>query len=246
MSVETRKDLEGRRALVTGATSGIGRAAALQLARDGAEVIVHGRDAHRGAEVVSEIEAIGGRARFIAADLNDPVDLRRLGDEVGAIDVLVNNAGISWFGPTADLDLDTFDRMFAANVRAPYFLVAAIAPRMAANGGGSIINVGSMAGVIGMPGGAAYGGTKGTLSAMTRSWATEFSPTGVRVNTVASGPVYTGIQPREHTAAVGATTILDRAAEPEEIADVIAFLASPRSSYITGATIAADGGRSAV
>jgi NAD(P)-dependent dehydrogenase (short-subunit alcohol dehydrogenase family) len=243
---EEAKDLAGKIALVTGATSGIGRAAALQLSREGAEVIVHGRDPQRGAETVNEIEAAGGKARFIAADLNDPIELRRLGDEVGEIDVLVNNAGTSWFGATADLDVDTFDRMFAANVRAPYFLVASIAPAMAANGGGSIINVGSMAGEVGMPGGAAYGGTKGMLSAMTRSWAVEFSPRGVRINTVAAGPAFTGISPRERTAALGATTILDRAAEPEEIAEVIAFLASPRSSYITGATIAADGGRTAV
>ena len=245
MTTEPR-DLSGQTALVTGATSGIGRAVARALAHDGAEVLVHGRDADRGAQVVDEIEGDGGRARSISADLNQPVDLRRLADEAGDVDVLVNNAGVSWFGPTAELDFDTFDWLFAANVRAPYFLVAAIAPKMAARGAGSIVNVGSMAGEIGMPGGAAYGATKATLDAMTRAWAAEFSPSGVRINTVASGPVYTGIQPREQTAAVGATTLLDRAAEPEEIAGLIAFLASPRGSYITGATIAADGGRTAV
>src|ERR1700744_6083838 len=125
-------DLTGRVALVTGATSGIGRAVALQLARDGAEVIIHGRDAGRGAETVDEIVAGGGRARFIAADLNDPVQLRRLADEIGTVDVLVNNAGTSWFGDTADLDLDPCDRMLTANVRAPYFMVAGLAPGMAA------------------------------------------------------------------------------------------------------------------
>jgi NAD(P)-dependent dehydrogenase (short-subunit alcohol dehydrogenase family) len=97
-----------------------------------------------------------------------------------------------------------------------------------------------------MPGGAAYGGTKGALDAMTRAWAAEFSPAGVRVNTVASGPVYTAIQSDETTDAVGATTIMPRAAQPSEIASVIAFLASPQASYVTGAIFAADGGRSAI
>ena len=240
------QDLSGHTALVTGATSGIGRAVALRLAADGAEVLVHGRDAERGAQTVGEIQANGGQARSISADINQPVDLRRLADEAGDVDVLVNNAGMAWFGPTTELDLDTFDQLFAANVRAPYFLVAAIAPKMAARGAGSIVNVGSMAGEVGMVGGAAYGATKASLDAMTRSWAAEFSPSGVRINTVASGPVYTAIQSRETTDAVGATTLLDRAAEPEEIAELIAFLASPRASYVTGATIAADGGRTAV
>jgi NAD(P)-dependent dehydrogenase (short-subunit alcohol dehydrogenase family) len=140
----------------------------------------------------------------------------------------------------------TFDRLFAANVRAPYFLVGALAPKMAARGSGTIINVGSMAGHIGMPGGAAYGATKAALAAMTRSWAAEFSPAGVRVNTVAAGPVYTAIQKPERTEAVGATTIMARAAQPAEIANVIVFLASPKASYITGAVFAADGGRTAI
>jgi NAD(P)-dependent dehydrogenase (short-subunit alcohol dehydrogenase family) len=169
-----------------------------------------------------------------------------LAEQVSPVDVLVNNAGISWFGPTADLDVATFDRLLAANVRAPYFLVAALAPKMAARGRGSIINIGSMAGHVGMPGGAAYGATKAALAAMTRSWAAEFSPAGIRVNTIAAGPVYTPIQSPEQAEAVGATTIMARVAQPDEIANVIVFLASPDASYITGAVVAADGGRTAI
>jgi NAD(P)-dependent dehydrogenase (short-subunit alcohol dehydrogenase family) len=244
--MDEQRDLEGVSALVTGASSGIGRAAAEDLARHGAEVIVHGRDAGRGSAVVDHITAEGGKARFVAADLSDVAQLDDLAGQAGGVDVLVNNAGISWFGPTADLDVTTFDRLFAANVRAPYFLVAALAPKMAARGSGSIINVGSQASQIGMPGGAAYGATKGALASMTRSWAAEFSPAGVRVNTVVSGPVYTPIQSAEQSEAVGATTIMARAAQPDEIASVIVFLASPKASYITGAVIAADGGRTAI
>jgi NAD(P)-dependent dehydrogenase (short-subunit alcohol dehydrogenase family) len=244
--MDEQRDLEGLSALVTGATSGIGKAAAEELGRRGAEVIVHGRDIARGATVVETITNEGGKARFAAADLSDLAQLGDLVEQAGAVDVLVNNAGISWYGPTADLDVATFGRLFDANVRAPYFLVAALAPQMAARGSGSIINIGSQAGQIGMAWNAAYSATKGALHSMTRSWAAEFSPAGVRVNAVAAGPVYTPIQPREAAEAVGAGTIMGRVAQPDEIASVIAFLASPKASYITGAVVAADGGRTAI
>ena len=237
---------EIRTALVTGATSGIGRAAALRLARDGFKVLVHGRDAARGAAVVKEIEDAGGRAEFVAADLADVAAVEQLAVAAGPVDVLVNNAGFSWFGPTADLAPDTYDALFDANVRSAYYLTAAIAPRMAERGRGVVINLGSMAGQIGLVGGAAYGATKAALASLTRSWAAEYSPRGVRINTIAPGPVYTGGSSRESLTARGKTTLLARTAEAEEIGDVIAFLASPAAGYITGAVIPVDGGRTAI
>lgn len=247
MSTMTHNGFEGQRALVTGATSGIGRAVALQLAREGAEVLVHGRDAARGAATVDEITSAGGKARFVAADLGDAADVERLAGEVGDVDILVNNAGVALFGPTGEFDVSAFDTMFASNVRAPFFLVAALAPGMAARGRGSVISISSMAGGVGLVGGAAYGATKASLEAMTRAWAVEYSASGVRVNAIAPGPVYTPTPSGpEFITALGETTPMHRASQPEEIAEVVAFLASGRASYITGTTVAADGGRRAI
>jgi NAD(P)-dependent dehydrogenase (short-subunit alcohol dehydrogenase family) len=241
-------DLKNQRALVTGATSGIGRAAALRLAEAGAEVIVTGRDVRRGAETVAAIEAEGGTARFIAIDLNDLASLERLVDEAGDVDILVNNAGTYAFAPTHETDADTFDQTFAINVRAPYFLTAAIAPKMAARGGGSIVNVGTMVAHFGMPGASAYGASKAAITSLTQTWAAEYGPHGVRVNTVSAGPTRTegtsGMG--DDLEGLGQTTPLGRTASPEEIAEAIVFLASPRSSYVNGAVLAADGGRTAV
>jgi NAD(P)-dependent dehydrogenase (short-subunit alcohol dehydrogenase family) len=246
MSAAQDSNLEGQKALVTGATSGIGKAIALRLGLDGAEVIVHGRDAKRGAEVVDAISTMGGTARFEAADLGDAEDVRRVAALVEAVDVLVNNGGFSAWAPTADFEVETFDAMFAANVRAAFLLVGAFAPGMATRGEGSIINVSSMAAQVGLAGGAAYSATKASLSAMTRAWAAEYSPSGVRVNAIAPGPVYTEGSQDDLITALGMTTLVDRAAQPEEIAEVVSFLASPRASYVTGAIVAADGGRTAI
>jgi NAD(P)-dependent dehydrogenase (short-subunit alcohol dehydrogenase family) len=240
------RPLLGRRALVTGATAGIGAAIATALGRDGAEVLVLGRDAERGAGIVTSVRDAGGQAEFVQADLGDPERLAELADEVGDIDILVNNAGYSIWGATPELEIHDFDAMFAANVRAPYYLVAALAPGMASRGRGSIINIGSMSGTVGLAGGAAYGATKAAIAALTRSWAAEYSASGVRVNTVAPGPVNTRPEARDLFDALGATTAAKRAADPAEIAEFVAFLASDKASYITGATLAADGGRTAI
>ncbi|EPD68741.1 MULTISPECIES: SDR family NAD(P)-dependent oxidoreductase [Streptomyces] len=242
-------ELSNKRALVTGGTGGIGSETARLLAAEGAEVIVSGRDAGRGAATVRSITDAGGRARFLAADLTDLDSLRRLAEAAGDVDVLVNNAAIFPGAPTVDQDVDTFDTALAANIRAPYFLTAALAPAMIAKGAGSIVNVSTMAARIGVPGLSLYSATKAALESLTRTWAVEFSPAGVRVNTVAPGPTRTdmvlGTVGEEGAEQFAKTTILGRLATPREIAEVILFLATERSAYLTGATIAADAGRTA-
>jgi len=246
MTTIQKRDLNGLKALVTGATSGLGRAIAFQLARDGTDETVHGRDATRGVQTVEEIELQGGTAHFVEADLADAASIARLAKEVGDTDILVNNAGLAVWGPAETFEMASFDAMFAANVRAAFLLVAGFAPSMVARGTGSIINISSMAGRLGLAGGAAYGASKAALASLTQAWAAEYSPRGVRVNAVAPGPIYTRPEARELFDAIGATTAMKRAADPAEIAEVVAFLASPRASYMTGAIVAVDGGRTAI
>ena len=237
------RDLEGKVALVTGATSGIGQATAVQLAAQGATVIVHGRDVTRGVAVVAEIENRGGSARFVGVELGEPAEALRLAREAGDVDILVNNAGVPWFGPSERLAANTLDQLFAANVQAPYLLVSVLAPKMVARGDGVIINLASRAGTVGQPNTAAYGATKAALASLARSWAAEYGPAGVRVNAISPGPVYTNAADREVFDSLGETTVLGRAGQPQEVAEVIGFLASPRASYITGTNVAVDGGR---
>jgi len=178
--------LQGRTALITGATSNIGRAIAVAFAAEGAHVIVSGRDAQRAAAVLDEIAAAGGRAQFVAADLDGSADAsRRLAVQAtdalgGAIDVLVNNAGIFPGATTAATDERSFDEVYAVNVKAPFFLTAVVAPQMAARGDGAIINLGSWVARLGIPVGALYASTKGAMETLTRAWAAEFGPVGVR------------------------------------------------------------------
>ncbi|MER6210941.1 SDR family oxidoreductase [Streptomyces sp. NPDC001642] len=243
--MSTRTALKGRTALVTGATSGIGRAVARSLAGQGATVVLHGRDQERGEAVVKEITAEGGAARFVAADLTDADDTLRLAAEAGAVDILVSNAGLYEFAPTAATDAASFDRHVAVNTRAPFLLVGALAPGMAERGHGSIVIVGSSAARQPAPVGAAYGASKAAVEILTRYWATEFGASGVRVNTVSPGPVRTeGTQAMlgEHIAVLDSTNARGRAGDPEEIAEIVSFLAGPASSYVNGAVLFADGG----
>ncbi|MHA3700872.1 SDR family NAD(P)-dependent oxidoreductase [Jatrophihabitans sp. YIM 134969] len=243
--MSTHTTLHGQTALVTGATAGIGRATALELAGLGADVVVHGRDVARGTDVVDEITALGSAGRFVAADLTDADDVARLAAAAGTVDILVNSAGVYAFTATPDTDVASFDRQFAINTRAPFLLVAAIAPRMAERGHGSIITISSTAATSPAPIGAAYGGSKAALELLTRSWATEFAPHGVRVNAVSPGPVRTAgtvAMLGEHVEMLGRGNLRGRVGEPEEIAQIVGFLASPASSYVNGSILVADGG----
>ncbi|MFF5075494.1 SDR family NAD(P)-dependent oxidoreductase [Actinoplanes sp. NPDC000266] len=238
-------ELTGKTALITGSTTGIGRAAAIALAARGASVVVTGRDAQRGAEVVEKIQADGGTAHFVAADLTDQEDVARLAREAGDVDVLVNNAAAASFGPSADITTAQYDAMLDGNLRAVYVLTAALAPRMAERGSGSVINVSSGAALMGDFYNAVYAATKGAVNSLTRAWAAEYGPAGVRVNAVAPGPVYTGA-PVEWLDKYIPLIPLRRVARPEDVAEVIAFLAGPGGSYVNGTVIPVDGGLTAV
>jgi NAD(P)-dependent dehydrogenase (short-subunit alcohol dehydrogenase family) len=246
-------DLIGSTALITGGNSGIGRAAARSLARLGAHVVISGRDPARGEQVVAAIRGDGGRADFVPLDLGDEVSARQLARRAtelggGHVDILVNNAGVFPFGPTDEASEADFDRVFAVNVKAPFFLVAELAPAMAKRGHGSIVNVTTMVAEFGAAEMALYGSSKAALVLLTKSWAAEYGPAGVRVNAVSPGPTRT-----EGTAAMG--DALDQLASaapsgrpglPDEIAAAITYLASDAASFVHGAVLPVDGGRIAV
>ncbi len=240
-------------ALITGGTSGIGRATANKLAQLGIHVVVVGRNVERGEKTVAEIRATGGKADFISSDLRDASSAREVARRAvelgsGHVDILINNAGVYPFGPTHEMTEEMFDRVYSLNVKAPYFLVAELAPLMAKNGKGAIVNLSTMVADYGAPGMSLYGSTKAAIKLLTKAWTAEYGPRGIRINTVTPGPSRT-----EGTDAMGegleqlaAEAPAGRPATAEEIAEAIVFLATDRSSFIYGANLAVDGGRTAI
>jgi NAD(P)-dependent dehydrogenase (short-subunit alcohol dehydrogenase family) len=249
--------LQDKTALVTGASRGIGRATALALAKAGAHVLVHYRDnAQEAASVVAAIQAENGRADAVPADLGTPDGAALLAKEVRSIvgdrlDVLVLNAGISKSALIADYTLEDFDSLFATNVRGPFFLVQQLVPVLGE--GSSVIVISSFGArmVLGeasleSPSILAYASTKGALETLVKNWAAILGPSGIRVNAVAPGVIETGMSNLTKTEAGREMTLgmqaLKRLGKPEDVADVVAFVASDAARWITGASIPVDGG----
>ena len=241
--------MNGRTALVTGSTDGIGVAIARTLAAEGAQVIVSGRNAERGEQVVQSILDGGGVARFAGADLRSGDGVRALAAAAGPVDILVNNAAMLLAPqPTADVPEEIIDQALTTNVKAVFLLTGLLAPAMADRGTGAIVNVGSINGLVGMAHSALYSATKATIHSLTKSWAAEYGPSGVRVNTIAPGPTITPILAAhaDRIQRIIARAPSQRPSTPEQIAAAVAFLVSDNAANIHGATLSVDGGLSAV
>jgi len=250
--MSARYDMKGKVVVVTGASRGIGREIALGFARAGASLALASRKAGPLEAVAAEARALGARAEAIPTHVGKPDEARRLIGEAaarfGRIDVLVNNAATNpAFGPTVMVDESIWDKIFEVNVRGPFVLCRAANERMLAQGGGSIVNVVSVAGIRPMPGLGAYGVSKAALLHLTRTLAREWAP-AIRVNAVAPGLVDTDFSKAILTdPGIRAEALRDvpmaREAKPAEIVDAVLFLADDSSRYVTGEVIVVDGGK---
>jgi NAD(P)-dependent dehydrogenase (short-subunit alcohol dehydrogenase family) len=245
------RDLHPRTALVTGSTSGIGRAIAEAFAAEGAHVVVSGRRAELGEAVVTGIRERGGSAEFVRADLSAGAET--VSEFVnaattaagGRVDILVNNAAqLVPATATVDTTEAMIDKALAVNVKAPLLVTAALVPAMLEQGSGVVINIGSINGTTGMAGAALYGATKAAMHSLTKSWASEFARRGVRVNTVAPGPTETewNEDHRDIIDKLVAEVPSGRMSRAGEVAAVAVFLASDEASHVHGTTVAVDGG----
>jgi NAD(P)-dependent dehydrogenase (short-subunit alcohol dehydrogenase family) len=242
--------------LVTGALTGIGRATALLFARQGAHVVVSGRRPEAGQALAAELRALGAQAEFIRADVAHEDEVRELIDATvrrfGRLDIAINNAGVEgMLGPITDQSQDNYHATFSANVLGTLLSLKHEMRVMLAQGAGSIINLSSVAGQLGIPGASVYVAAKHAVEGLTKSAALEGAAMGVRVNAVAPGPVQTDMFERfvgrDETLKQGflSTIPARRAASVDEIAEAIVFIASAKSGYLTGQCIAIDGGYTA-
>ncbi|MGH3674072.1 MAG: SDR family NAD(P)-dependent oxidoreductase [Pseudonocardiaceae bacterium] len=252
--------MEGRVALITGAGSGIGRAAAHRFAAEGCEVAVVDLVAGAAEETAGKIVADGGRAIACAADVTVDVEVRtavaHAVEAFGGLDVLYNNAGVNSSGSVADATEEDWDRCFAVNAKGTFLCSRAAAAYLAVSGSGAIVNQGSVAALVGIPNFAAYCAAKGAVVALTRSMAIDLAPRGIRVNAICPGTVFTPLmEPMLQARGDGdmevglARTVvkypIGRLGTPEEIASAALFLASDQASFLTGSILAADGGMTA-
>jgi len=245
-------DFESLVSIVTGATSGIGKATALLLAERGSKVVVAGRREAEGQAVVDEINGKGGEAVFVKTDVTQEADVENLVAQTvqrfGRVDVAFLNSGVFRFSPITDQTADDLAEQISVNVKGLYYGLKHVAKAMGERGGSVVFNS-STVDKIGFPGASAYSLTKGAVNTLTRSAAVELAGQKIRVNSVAPGPVWTEgaadlFGTREQAESLTANMPLNRLGEPREIAEVVAFLASPASSFITGQVIYADGGLS--